>query len=229
MIVSFFYKCLRFNNMNNKYKTWGTRIFLLGISMLVIVACSNDSTTTPQDNPNTSSTELLSLKTSSAPTIDGKMDDIWRQAQRLITSVQVPDPKDSDGKSVFAGYVGDKYDVTMRSMYDNEYIYFLVEYTDLRLDLDRETWYFDTATKMWMQESRWPTFDANGNVTRKAFYEDKFTFLWNGCFFNLMIAYCKIFFVDFLPIEFDYFLMKIFWLCCKEHLIRVSSVREAFY
>jgi hypothetical protein len=122
-----------------------------------------------------STTELLSMKTSSAPTIDGMVDAGWASARKLETNATVPDP----GQDVFKGYVGDTYPVTMRSMYDDTYIYFLAEWEDDDEDASRQTWYFDPADKKWKQESRYPTFDGSGTQTRRPFYEDKFSMLFN--------------------------------------------------
>ncbi|MBI2968292.1 MAG: hypothetical protein HYY40_10845 [Bacteroidetes bacterium] len=133
-----------------------------------------------EDAVGTSTTDLLSLKVTTGPTIDGTIDNGWKYCQKLTTTVSVPDPgNDASGNSYFNGYVGNIYNVTVRSMYDASKIYFLAEWNDAARSENRQTWYFDTATKRWKQESNKPTFDGSGNKTRDAFYEDKFSMLWN--------------------------------------------------
>ncbi len=127
----------------------------------------------PNESP--SDTELEALKTSTPPEIDGVVDAAWSDARLLNTTVEVPDP----GNDVFRGYVGNTNDVTMRALYDDDFIYFLAEWKDDRLDLNRQTWYYDPDVVQWKQESRNPVFDDNGTQIRQPFYEDKFALLFN--------------------------------------------------
>jgi Ethylbenzene dehydrogenase len=129
----------------------------------------------PTPDPPPPSNELVSVKTSDAPVIDGSIDAAWDKATKLFTATEVPDP----GNKVFEGYEGNRNEVTLRSMYDNEYIYFLAEWSDSEESLNRQTWYFDPADKTWKQEDRVPTFNNEGVMIRPAFYEDKFAFLFN--------------------------------------------------
>ncbi len=121
------------------------------------------------------STELVALKVTAAPTIDGTVDASWADCQKLTTTVTVPDP----GNDYFKGYVDNAHTVSMRSMYDGSKIYFLAEWNDANKSFNRDPWYFDPATKTWKEENRKPTFDESGNKIREAFYEDKFAMLWN--------------------------------------------------
>jgi len=153
-------------------------LFLGGRVLLDFWSCTHDDQVldiyTPS-GPSVSDKELVSQKTTAAPTIDGTVESAWDNLPRLVTRTVVPDP----GDNVFRGYVGDAYTVTMRSMYDNENIYFLMEWDDPTHSLDRNTWYFDPATKKWAQESGAPVYNAQGVKTRDAFYEDKLAILWN--------------------------------------------------
>jgi Ethylbenzene dehydrogenase len=126
-------------------------------------------------DPTESTTELMVKKTTTAPTIDGTVDNVWNDAPVLKGTTTVPDP----GQDLFKGYVGNTNDFTLKGLYDDTYIYFLAEWKDVKESRDRQTWYFDPGTKRWAQEDRNPTFDANGNETRRAFYEDKWAFLFN--------------------------------------------------
>ncbi len=120
-------------------------------------------------------TELFSQLTSTAPTIDGTVDAMWNNAPKLSVTPTVPDP----GNGMFAGYSGITYPVTLRSMYDDQYIYFLAEVPDVEKNLKGSSWYFNPTTKLWAQEPSSKTFDASGVLTRDGFGIDQFAMLWN--------------------------------------------------
>jgi Ethylbenzene dehydrogenase len=155
-----------------------TNKFFTGAILLGILfsGCSKDEDPPPPPPPGTSSTTVFSKKVSTPPTIDGTIDGLWSNSQKLETTVTVPSAGPDEGKpgqDVFEGVVGDAYNVTMRSVYDDNNIYFLVEYDDPTEDLDRQSWYYDNE---WKQEYKLPDKpDANG----KWFYEDKIGFQWN--------------------------------------------------
>ncbi len=127
----------------------------------------------------TSTSELLASKVFTGPLIDGVIDGAWADAQILMATTEVLDPMADDGTQIFRGYAGQTQESTLRALYDDEYIYFLAEWKDEKKSTTRDTWYFDPATSLWAQESRWPLFDTAGNKTRDAFYEDKFAILWD--------------------------------------------------
>ena len=145
----------------------------------VFSQCVHEDQEIPTPDPPVSSIELISLKTTSPPILDGMIEDSWNDAKTLIISTKVPEAKGSDGTDIFKGYVGNEHAVNLRSMYDDEYIYLLAEWSDNKKDLNRDTWYFDPTDKGWYQESRWPLFNDDDVIIRDAFYEDKFAFLWN--------------------------------------------------
>jgi hypothetical protein len=119
--------------------------------------------------------ELFSQLTSTPPTIDGTVDAQWADVPKLNITPTVPDP----GNSLFTGYSGQSYPVTLRSMYDNQYIYFLAEVTDNVKNFKGAPWYFNTTTKLWAKEPNTKTFDANGVLTRDGFGIDQLAMLWN--------------------------------------------------
>lgn len=119
--------------------------------------------------------ELISTPITTAPTIDGTIDAMWDNAAKLRVSSVVPDP----GNNLFSGYIGQPYPITIRSMYDNQYIYFLAEIPDKDKSLRSAPWYFNPTTQRWAQEPTARTFDASGVMTREGFGEDKMAFLWN--------------------------------------------------
>jgi hypothetical protein len=148
-------------------------VFFLG---LVLSKCTHDDQVIiPVDPTPADQNELISAKTTTPPDINGVIETTWDAAKAIQFKAVVPDP----GNDVFKGYVGDAYTVKMRSLYDATNIYFLAEWDDPNLSVDRQTWYFDPGEKRWNQENRYPTFNAAGVQTRAPFYEDKFAFLWN--------------------------------------------------
>ena len=67
----------------------------------------------------------------------------------------------------------------MRSLYDNENIYFLIEWNDPTQSVVDRPWYFNPTTKLWAREANQPVFNTFGLKSREAFNEDKFAMLWN--------------------------------------------------
>ncbi len=122
-----------------------------------------------------STTELLSVKASAAPTIDGTVDAVWANAPKLNFIPTVPDP----GNNLFTGYIGETYPGTIRSMYDNQNIYFLVEILDKQKNVKIAPWYFDPSTKLWAKEPNQRAFNTSGVLTREGFGQDKMAMLWN--------------------------------------------------
>ena len=138
------------------------------------VSCTkNDQVIIPDSG--SSSTTLVSVKTTTAPTIDGTVDAVWANATKISFLPTVPDP----GNGLFTGYNGQQYPATLRSMYDDTYIYFLLEVTDATQSTNVAPWFFDPNTKLWTKEPTSKSFDVNGALTRDGFGEDKFAMLWN--------------------------------------------------
>lgn len=121
-----------------------------------------------------STNELLSYKTATAPTIDGTIDAIWDNATKLAVTPTVPDP----GNGMFAGYQGNVYPATIRSMYDGQYIYFLAEWNDVSNN-PVQPWYFNPTTKLWAQRPNAKNFDVNGNLVKDGMGQDQLAMLWN--------------------------------------------------
>ena len=137
--------------------------FLIAATFFV-TSCKKDDS--PKD-PGTSTTELLAKKVTTAPAIDGTIDASWADCQTLTGTATVPNLAND-----FKWFVGESYTFKMRSMYDAANLYVLIEYADPTKSVDRMSWYFDAATKLWKQQNKKPT-----SATDK-FYEDKFAFLW---------------------------------------------------
>ncbi len=160
-------------------KTLIAVILFITVTVLFVYCTKTDQviggTTTPPPPPPTSTTTLVSYKTPAAPTIDGTVEPLWDSAAKLSILPTVPDP----GNNLFTGYIGDQYPATIQSMYDDQNIYFLVQYADNTNSVYVATWYFDPSKKLWNQEPTSNTFNVNGQVTRNGFGEDKLAMLWN--------------------------------------------------
>ena len=115
-----------------------------------------------------------------AITSDWTTDVQWKNAPELSCATVVP----NTGQTLFQGYIGKTYDVTMKAMYDSTYIYFLLQYSDLKQSM-ATPWYFDTTGTAigkptgWVKEASSISYDANGVMSRSAFQEDKLGVLWN--------------------------------------------------
>ncbi len=153
---------------------WVITTLILGIGYAV--SCTKGDQVLDVPQPINSSTDLVSIKTTTPPVLDGIIDGMWANSPKLQFSTAVPEVTGD----VFRGYTGNIIpSVTLRSAYDNDNIYFLVEWLDPTESINRQPWYFDPGTQRWAQESGSPTFSGSGAITRPAFYEDKLAFLWN--------------------------------------------------
>lgn len=140
----------------------------------LIVSCTKHDQVLTSTNSNSNGTELLSMKATTPPTIDGIVDASWETATKLNVLPTVPDP----GNGLFAGYIGVQYPATVRSMYDADNIYFLVEWSDATNNLV-QPWYFNPTTKVWAQRANARQFDANGALTKEGMGQDQLAILFN--------------------------------------------------
>jgi len=162
--------------LRRKY-IWVITTIVLAIGYVIGCTKRDQVLNVPQTNPGT---DLISMKTTTPPTIDGVVDAEWSKATKLNITPTVPDP----GNNLFTGYIGQQYPATLRSMYDDQNIYFLLEYADATQSVNVAPWYFDPALNVtgktgWQKEPTSKTFDANGAITRDGWGEDKFAMLWN--------------------------------------------------
>jgi len=110
---------------------------------------------------------LVSVKTDQAPTIDGAVDAAWEKAPAYkITLDQTPYKPEG-----FKGIT--KTNVTMRSMYDKDNIYVLVQWEDPTRSVERTPWVKQVDGK-WKQLK---ALDQTGHDN--TYYEDKLALLWN--------------------------------------------------
>ncbi|HEX7415476.1 MAG TPA: ethylbenzene dehydrogenase-related protein [Bacteroidia bacterium] len=122
---------------------------------------------------------------------DGTIGSEWVSAPALTINAVVPNL----GNGNFAGYVGNATNVTLQSMYDANYIYFLVQFNTDQKNVKSTPWYFDTTqtdmTKRWAQESTVPVMNSDGYTFRKPFQQDGFAFMFNvsDALFNAQSCY----------------------------------------
>src|SRR5664279_1067471 len=144
------------------------------------ISCTKHDQILTVNNTTDNSTILQSIKVTTPPTIDGTIDAAWDNATKLNVLPTVPDP----GNGLFAGYSGKQYPATVRSMYDDQNIYFLVEIQDPNQSVNTSPWLFNPAAnvsgkKGWTKEPNSDTYDASGVLSRAGFGEDRLAMLWN--------------------------------------------------
>lgn len=162
-----------------KFKLGFAVITCLSALVIFLAQCTKDDQVLDIPAP-PGGNELFSQFTGTAPVIDGIVDAGWGNAQKLQVNPTVPDP----GNALFAGYIGEQYPATLRSMYDNQYIYFLLEFADATQSTNVAPWYFNPALNVtgktgWQKEPTSRTFDGSGVMSREGWGEDKIAFLWN--------------------------------------------------
>lgn len=99
---------------------------------------------------------LYSMKVPGGPTLqpiggntwNGTVDPMWNNAKKLTVHAVVPDL----GNGTFAGYIGNATDVTLRSVYDANNIYYLVEWNTPQQNVKSALWYFNPTMHLWTQE-----------------------------------------------------------------------------
>ncbi|MBO0936335.1 hypothetical protein J2I47_07220 [Fibrella sp. HMF5335] len=162
-------------------KSSSSRLILLFFSFTVLLIYNASCEYKTQEvapvveKDQSSTTELVAIKTTTPPAIDGSIEAAWATAPMLKLTPTVPDP----GNGLFSGYINDKMPTTLRALYDDNTIYFLAEYADNTKSVQVTPWYFNPATKLWAQEGTSKSFDQNGVMTRIGFGEDKIAMLWN--------------------------------------------------
>ena len=144
------------------------------------ISCTKHDQILTVNNTTDNSTILQSIKVTTPPTIDGTIDAAWDKATKMDVLPTVPDP----GNGLFAGYSGQQYPATVRSMYDDQNIYFLVEIKDATQSVNTSPWFFNPAANVtgktgWAKEPNSDTYDANGVLSRAGFGEDRLAMLWN--------------------------------------------------
>lgn len=111
---------------------------------------------------------LISTKTDASIVLDGMADKAWDGAKAITVTVdELPYEPNN-------GYEGmQSTDVTIKSLYDDKYVYFLVTYKDPTKSLERFPW-------VKQEDGSWKKL-ANKDSTGhdNTYYEDKFAMWWN--------------------------------------------------
>lgn len=110
---------------------------------------------------------LVSVKTDQAPTIDGTVEAAWEKAPAYRFTLDETSYKPEGYKGIT------KTSVTMKSMYDREHIYFLIQWGDPTRSFERAPWVKQPDGK-WKQLK---VLDSTGHDN--TYYEDKMAILWN--------------------------------------------------
>jgi hypothetical protein len=114
------------------------------------------------------SNTLVSAKTMSSISIDGAIDSAWEKATAVEVDVNKLPYQPNNG---YPGMT--ETTVTLKSLYDNENVYFLVQYNDATKSLERFPW-VKQADGTWKQKM---AKDNTGHDN--TYYEDKFAIFWN--------------------------------------------------
>lgn len=110
---------------------------------------------------------LASVKTDSTITLDGVTDSAWDKASELsITLDNLPYKANNYGGM-------SSVDVTMKSLYDDNFVYFLMQYDDPTKSLARYPWVKQTDGS-WKQLK-----DKDQTGHDNVYYEDKLALFWN--------------------------------------------------
>lgn len=126
---------------------------------LIFVGCEGDSEFDPPDidvDPGT----VLSLSVDAAPSIDGDGGDAaWAGAPAMdFTTAGGANSGSSTG--------------TIKSVYTDDSVYFLVEWTDPTHSIERFPWVKG-------EDGSWAQRGDTGSHDENEYYEDKFAFIWN--------------------------------------------------
>jgi len=108
-------------------------------------------------------TALVAKKVAASPTLDGVMEDVWKQAQPLAFKVM-------GGRN----FPGSSTEATLRTLYTADTVYFLLQYKDATESVRRSPWQKQTDG-MWMKLIDPADKGGDNNV----YYEDKFAVIWN--------------------------------------------------
>lgn len=133
---------------------------LLVTSLLTACASAPSAPSAPAA-PSLPANTVGAVKTVTAPTIDGSVDDVWSKAKPLAISV-------SGGANLPNGSTT----VELRALYTADNVYFLAQWADPTESNRRMPWQ-KQADGTWKQLKTSTTHQEN------TYYEDKFAMIWN--------------------------------------------------
>ncbi len=106
---------------------------------------------------------LVSVPVDAAPELDGEVDALWADAPQIDFTVS-------------GGANTGEHDVTVKSVYSGDMVYFLVNYTDPTLSLQRSPWVLQ-------EDGSWAKLlnpdDGTKHGANNTYYEDKMAIIWN--------------------------------------------------
>ncbi len=111
---------------------------------------------------------LISSKTASGIVLDGIADQAWESAKPLAITVDELPYQPNNG---YTGMISTT--VTLKSLYDDQYVYFLISYQDPTKSLERFPW-VKQADGSWKKLAN---KDSTGHDN--TYYEDKFAMFWD--------------------------------------------------
>ena len=138
------------------------KAFLVAVTLTIVtslLAACAQSQQTPTTTPTLPSNAVLSAKVDSAPVLDGQPEAIWNKA----SAITVP---------VSGGANNGSTQVTLKSVYTSDSVYFLAQWADPTESSKRIPWQ-KQADGSWKQLTSSTTHQEN------TYYEDKYAMIWN--------------------------------------------------
>ncbi len=162
---------------------------LVCLMVLGLTACSDDDDDTTPTGVTYPTGSLVSAKTTTLPSSNATVDALWANVEGISISTTVATYDiNVDGHDIWwDDYEGMTIDMTMKSVYTDDDIYFLCTWNDSEDSKTRQAWYYNTndgnvedangdvIPAKWLQMGKkYP--DEFGNPPA---YEDKITFFWD--------------------------------------------------
>ncbi len=165
---------------------------LIGVIGLGLVSCSSsdDNDTPGPVAPEYPDGALVSEKVSTAPAENATVDALWADVEGVsIATIVTPYDVEVDGHDIWwDDYEGMEINLTMKSVYTDNDIYFLATWNDAEDSKTRQAWYYNQTGGKWLQMGKkYP--DEFGNPPA---YEDKFTMFWNISMNNFENTGCAV-------------------------------------
>ena len=146
-------------------------ISLISLALLfamLVSSCSEGKKEVKKDMKKVVTDKLVSKKLTGSISVDGTVDAKWNDATSFAIKVDKNPYKPSNG------YPGLKETtVNIKSLYDNEFVYFLIQYKDATKSHDRFPWE-KQADGTWKQ-----LMNKDDTGHDNTYYEDKFAIFWN--------------------------------------------------
>ncbi len=137
-----------------KYQT----IAVAGLALAGIAVLANTSTRSVDANTQQSN-ELVSQYVATPPQLDGVPESVWDGAPALAFPV-------------VGGFNAGSHQVSLKSVYSGDQVYFLMTWTDPTESLRRFPW-------VKQEDGTWKRFIDNTAGDDNVFYEDKMSLIWN--------------------------------------------------